>query len=195
MWVHFFNNTLRNRNDDPPKWRDRKQVQDQCVWCNKPRRAHWRLLRLGTPRHFSTNPKTQWCFDQRHFDPGRFGQKKLQCVYGEKKNKKKHTHKKKVEKLNLCSKNHRFWHRIAILLIFYDILDDRGYTSVVLVAKKLPPTGWLPVGGWKRYVITWDASVDSSPGKSRKNLHPMDTQNDGLEKVVPFKYGHVWYLC
>ena len=23
----------------------------------------------------------------------------------------------------------------------------------------------------------------------------MDTQNDGLEKVVPFKYGHVWYLC
>ena len=23
----------------------------------------------------------------------------------------------------------------------------------------------------------------------------MDTQNDGLEKVAPFKYGHFWYLC
>ena len=23
----------------------------------------------------------------------------------------------------------------------------------------------------------------------------MDTQNDGLEKVVPFKYGHFWYPC
>ena len=23
----------------------------------------------------------------------------------------------------------------------------------------------------------------------------MDSQNDGLEKVVPFKYGHSWYLC
>ena len=23
----------------------------------------------------------------------------------------------------------------------------------------------------------------------------MDTQNDGLEKVTPFKYGHFWYLC
>ena len=23
----------------------------------------------------------------------------------------------------------------------------------------------------------------------------VDTQNDGLEKVVPFKYGHFWYLC
>ena len=22
----------------------------------------------------------------------------------------------------------------------------------------------------------------------------MDTQNDGLEKVAPFKYAHVWYL-
>ena len=22
----------------------------------------------------------------------------------------------------------------------------------------------------------------------------MDTQNEGLEKVAPFKYGHVWYL-
>ena len=22
----------------------------------------------------------------------------------------------------------------------------------------------------------------------------MDTQNDGLEKVVPFKYGHFWYM-
>ena len=23
----------------------------------------------------------------------------------------------------------------------------------------------------------------------------MDTPHDGLEKVVPFKYGHYWYLC
>ena len=23
----------------------------------------------------------------------------------------------------------------------------------------------------------------------------MDTQNDSLEKVIPFKYGHFWYLC
>ncbi len=23
----------------------------------------------------------------------------------------------------------------------------------------------------------------------------MDTQNDGLEKVTPFEYGHFWYLC
>ena len=23
----------------------------------------------------------------------------------------------------------------------------------------------------------------------------MDTQNDGLEKGVVFKYGHLWYLC
>ena len=23
----------------------------------------------------------------------------------------------------------------------------------------------------------------------------MDTQNDDLEKVTPFKYGHFWYLC
>ena len=23
----------------------------------------------------------------------------------------------------------------------------------------------------------------------------MDTENDGLEKVTPFKYGHFWYLC
>ena len=29
-------------------------------------------------------------------------------------------------------------------------------------------------------------------------IHPksdIDTQNDGLEKVVPFEYGHFWYLC
>ncbi len=23
----------------------------------------------------------------------------------------------------------------------------------------------------------------------------MDTQNDGLEKVTPFKHGNCWYLC
>ena len=23
----------------------------------------------------------------------------------------------------------------------------------------------------------------------------MDTQNDGLEKVTPFKHANVWYLC
>ena len=23
----------------------------------------------------------------------------------------------------------------------------------------------------------------------------MDTQNDGLEKVAPFEFGHFWYLC
>ncbi len=23
----------------------------------------------------------------------------------------------------------------------------------------------------------------------------MDTQNDGLEKVTPFKHGNFWYLC
>ena len=23
----------------------------------------------------------------------------------------------------------------------------------------------------------------------------MDTQNDGLEKITPFKNGNVWYLC
>ncbi len=23
----------------------------------------------------------------------------------------------------------------------------------------------------------------------------MDTQNGGLEKVIPFKYGRSWYLC
>ena len=23
----------------------------------------------------------------------------------------------------------------------------------------------------------------------------IDTQNDGLEKVTPFKTGHFWYLC
>ena len=23
----------------------------------------------------------------------------------------------------------------------------------------------------------------------------MDTPNDGLENVSPFKYGHFWYLC
>ena len=23
----------------------------------------------------------------------------------------------------------------------------------------------------------------------------MDTQNDGLEKVIPFKHGNFWYLC
>ena len=23
----------------------------------------------------------------------------------------------------------------------------------------------------------------------------MDTQNDALEKVAPFEYGHFWYLC
>ena len=23
----------------------------------------------------------------------------------------------------------------------------------------------------------------------------MDTQNDGLDNVSPFRYGHFWYLC
>ena len=32
----------------------------------------------------------------------------------------------------------------------------------------------------------------------KKNIPPktnMDTQNNGLEKVIPFKYGHFGYLC
>ena len=35
------------------------------------------------------------------------------------------------------------------------------------------------------------------PGPVRSTLRKtnMDIQNDGLEKVAPFKHGSFWYLC
>ena len=32
-------------------------------------------------------------------------------------------------------------------------------------------------------------------GEHPNTLPKMDTQNEGLEKVAPFKHGNFWYLC
>ena len=37
---------------------------------------------------------------------------------------------------------------------------------------------------------SWPAGKDHTPPKTN-----MDTQNDVLEKVTPFKHGTCWYLC
>ncbi len=36
----------------------------------------------------------------------------------------------------------------------------------------------------------FDQKVQVPPPKTK-----MDTQNDGLERVTPFKHGNFWYLC
>ncbi len=65
-------------------------------------------------------------------------------------------------------------------------------------------TFWAEVGSWHRLTrirILWfqERLVESpgyipptsfTPPKSK-----IDTKNDGLENVAPFKYGHFWYLC
>ncbi len=39
------------------------------------------------------------------------------------------------------------------------------------------------------YSLICTAFMDTPPKTN------MDTQNDGLEKVTLFEYGHFWYLC
>ena len=38
-------------------------------------------------------------------------------------------------------------------------------------------------------------STEHFPKKTTPPKTNMDTQKDALEMVIPFKYGHCWYLC
>ena len=42
---------------------------------------------------------------------------------------------------------------------------------------------------WPRFQAK---EIEFNPTPPKTN---MDTQNDGLEKVTPFKHGNCWYLC
>ncbi len=57
--------------------------------------------------------------------------------------------------------------------------------------RLVPATRWI--------VHTTKNPVETKHNKQEKDIHPrktnMDTQNDGLEKVTPFKNCNVWYLC
>ena len=46
----------------------------------------------------------------------------------------------------------------------------------------------LTFGKFFQPIISKD--INGTPPKTN-----MDTQNDGLEKVTPFKHGNCWYLC
>ena len=43
--------------------------------------------------------------------------------------------------------------------------------------------------------MTGDAFKRKPSEKTTPPKTNMDTQNDGLEKVTPFRYGHFRYLC
>ena len=71
---------------------------------------------------------------------------------------------------------------------------------MVLLPWRGPSTGIIFFfGGWVGE--NWLGMDIDGPGIAYKvyNTTPpktnTNTQNDGLEMVTPFKYGHVWYPC
>ena len=66
-------------------------------------------------------------------------------------------------------------------------LDETGANVQGLETSHLLP--WL---GWQFFFffLGGNSANGYTPEKER-----LDTQNSGLEKVTPFKYGNFWYLC
>ena len=70
-------------------------------------------------------------------------------------------------------------------------LQQTGVSAVVLLRPVLAELIWaISVPKSKNH---WCASSTSDRKKDTPPKTNMDTQNDGLEKVTPFKHGNFWY--
>ena len=54
---------------------------------------------------------------------------------------------------------------------------------------------WNVLNFWKKQLEDSNTSNQNCSDAFATPKTNMDTQNDGLEKVIPFKYGHFGYLC
>ena len=70
-----------------------------------------------------------------------------------------------------------------------DSPQEKLFFLVTVGTLKKPP---------KKMLTNYDVPIETWACPKNFTYTPetnMDTQKDGLEKVVPFKYGHFWYLC